>query len=121
MTHALPAEARFVRRVFVIALVVLVIPSKLIVLAHRPNPGRFAGATIATLLVWWLLYRLCRRTRRQAWFTAISMVALYLAVVTAPIYASGILLVLALVHGFVTRHFPSSAEVSAPEAALDST
>ena len=116
MTQAFPDGARFVRRVFVIALITLVIPSRLITVARSPDLDRTAGVTIWVLLLWWLLYRVCLRARLQTWFTATSMVALYIVVFGPPMYGWGILLLMTLVHGFVTRHFPAPEAVSGPEA-----
>lgn len=115
MTKALrPSDsARTVRRVFLSALLVLFIPARLLALAHGADIARFLGAAGSTLVVGWLLYRVCMRATRKAWFTALSIPALYIAVFGAPIYAWGVLLILVIARLIVDRYLPEPTRVDA--------
>ena len=90
-----------VRVVFALAFLFLLVPSRLMAVAHGAVIARVAGATLSTLLVWWCLYRLCRRAERQAWFVAASIPVLAMAVFTAPAYAWGALAIMYVVQRFV--------------------
>lgn len=115
-----------VRLLFLLAFAGLFVPTKLIVLSHGPNLARFAGATVSTLLVWYLLYRLCLRARHRAWFVATAIPALYVALVAAPMYAWATLLALWAVDGVAWRvsrrvtgeppREPPPADPDAPDA-----
>ena len=83
-----------VRLVFATVLVLLLVPARWMAPEHGANFARFAGATLSTLLVCWLLYRLSVRAARQAWFVVISILALYTAVFAAPLYPWATLLVM---------------------------
>ena len=93
---SIPDTARAVRLSFLVVLLVLFVPSRLMALAHGAEFAQLLGASVSTLAVSWLLYRLCVRTTRQAWFIAISLPAVYIAVFAAPIYAWGVLVILFL-------------------------
>jgi hypothetical protein len=95
-----------VRILFLIALVALFVPSRLMALQHGASTARFAGATLSTLVVGVLLYRLCLSARRQAWFSATAIPALYVATFGAPLYAWGTLLVLYVAHRATIPRLP---------------
>ena len=106
---------RPVRGLFVILLLVLIVPSRLIAFNHRTNLAGFLGATTSTLLVCWFLYKLCLRATRQAWFIAISVAAVYVATFSVPLVAWVTLLVMYVVHRYTVG--PATAVPHAPVAA----
>jgi hypothetical protein len=66
MTEARRAHAWTIRALFVLALVVLFLPSRLMALAHGAGVARFAGASISTLLVWSFLISTSSRAATSA-------------------------------------------------------
>ena len=86
--------ARNVRILFLVALLVLFVPSRLMALAHGANVARFAGATLSTLMAGVLLYRMCLRARHHTWFSIVSIPALYVSTFGAPLSGWGTLLAL---------------------------
>ena len=118
---------RPVRGLFVILLLALIVPSRLIAWNHRTSLVAFLGATTSTLLVSWFLYKLCLRATRQAWFIAISIAAVYVATFSAPFVAWVTLLVMYVVHrytvGAVTAvpYVPVPAETARPIADREDT
>src|SRR5918993_5129075 len=105
MTDTRRNSAWTVRALFLVALVVLFVPSRLMALAQGAVPARVAGASISTLLVWWFLYRLCVRARPQAWFVAAAIPALWMGVFAAPAYAWGVLILLYLLRRLTRGYF----------------
>jgi hypothetical protein len=75
----------------------------MIALAHGAGAARVLGASVSILAVWFLLYRLCLRARRRAWFTACAIAAVYVATFGAPYLAWCALLVLFVVHRYTKR------------------
>ncbi len=53
-------------------------------IAHGATAAQILGTSVSVLLLWFLLYRLCRRSARPAWFLALSTCALYVATFLAP-------------------------------------
>ena len=121
MPLTLRRHAIVVRIVFALAFLVLLVPSRLMAVAHGAVIARVAGATLSTLLVWWCLYRLCLRAERQAWFVAASIPVLAMGVFTAPAYAWGALAIMYVAQRFVRWYLRAeSAAVSrARDAAED--
>ena len=113
MALTLRRHAIVVRIVFALAFLVLLVPSRLMAVAHGAVIARVAGATLSTLLVWWCLYRLCLRAERQAWFVAASIPVLAMGVFTAPAYAWGALAIMYVAQRFVRWYLRAeSAAVS---------
>jgi hypothetical protein len=92
-----------VRALFLVLLLLLFVPSRMIALAHGAGAARVLGASVSILAVWFLLYRLCLRARRRAWFTACAIAAVYVATFGAPYLAWCALLVLFVVHRYTKR------------------
>ena len=117
MARSAHDPARTVRTVFAVALLVVFVPSRLMAWAHGAGIAQLSGASVSALLVWWFLYRLCMRSDRQGWFTAIAIPALYVAVFAAPLYAWGTLAVLAIVHRGMRRSIQDTPRTGSPPAA----
>ena len=107
-------ESAPVRSLFVLLLLVVFVPSRLMALAHGANIPRLVGASISALLVSWLLYRLCARSGRQDWLVALSIPAVYIAVFGAPMYALGVLFALYAARGVARRFGVGSSSPHEP-------
>jgi hypothetical protein len=108
------SEQVAVHRTFLLVFIVLALPPRYFALEHDVNVWRVVGATLSIVLVWWCLYRLSMRATRPAWFTAISIPALYIAT-WAPIYGWITVVVLLAVHVFLGRYFPPPDPVEQPD------
>jgi hypothetical protein len=87
-----------VRMLFALLLAALLIPSKLMALAHAGSPARLLGSFVSSLAVYFLLYRLCLRVTHQVWFLAVAIAAAYVAAFGPPALAWCALGALYLVH-----------------------
>ncbi|MBV9672199.1 MAG: hypothetical protein JO076_05160 [Verrucomicrobia bacterium] len=98
-----PRSLSPVAALFLILFIVLVIPFRIMAIAHGASPGAFTGATISILGVCFLLYRLNVRANIRGWFVVLSIPAVYAAACLAPYLGWCALFVLYLVDCF-SRH-----------------
>ncbi len=98
---------------FLVLLLLVIVPSRMMALARAGTIATFLGATASTLLVCWFLYRLCLRATRQAWYIGISIAAVYVATFGAPFLAWCALLVLYVVHRYTVRPLEAASRTDA--------